>query len=144
MRIERFVIYSFVSWFYNIVTVRDKSSYTLQKTYLFGGLLTKISRRHDKRWHLEELNLSKPEYDSLKKLSSNEEIVIHKSDKGNSVVIVNRVDYINRMQEVVNDTSKFEKIDVAAKKDYNFMTKETKEVNSLLGELLSKHSISQD
>ena len=35
----------------------------------------------------------------------------------------------------------FEKVKVADKKDYNFMTKETKEVHNLLSELLSKNSI---
>ena len=93
---------------------------------------------------LKELNLSKPEYDALKKLTSNEDIVIHKSDKGNSVVIVNRTDYLKRMQEMVDDASKFEKVSVQEGKDYNQMIKETKEVDSLLSELLTKHAISAD
>ena len=46
---------------------------------------------------LRELNLSQPEYEALKKLSANKDIIIHKSDKGNSVVIVNRSDYLERM-----------------------------------------------
>ena len=36
---------------------------------------------------LRELNLSLPEYEALKKLSKREDLVIHKADKGNSVVI---------------------------------------------------------
>ena len=87
--------------------------------------------------------MSKPEFDALKKLSSNKDIVIQKSDKGNSVVIVNRDDYLRRMQEMVDDVSKFEKVDVKDGKDYNFMVKETAEVNELLEELLSKNSIIQ-
>ena len=90
---------------------------------------------------LKELNLSKVEYNALKKLSSMENIVIHKSDKGNSVVIVNREDYLGRMQEMVDDVSKFEEVEVEDGKDYNFMVKETKEVNNLLAELVQKHSI---
>ena len=90
---------------------------------------------------LKELNLSKVEYNALKKLSSMENIVIHKSDKGNSVVIVNREDYLRRMQEMVDDVSKFEEVEVEDGKDYNFMHKETKEVHSLLAELVQKHSI---
>ena len=93
---------------------------------------------------LKELNLSKPEYDALKILTSNEDIVIHKSDKGNSVVIVNREDYLKRMQELVDDVSKFEYVEVEKGKDYNFMVKEVKEVNNLLHELLAKQSISVD
>ena len=93
---------------------------------------------------MKELNLSKPEYDALKKLSSNEDIIIHKSDKGNSVVIVNREDYLKRMQELVDDTSKFEKVTVKHRKEYNFMVKEKKEVDSLLNELLAKNAITED
>ena len=93
---------------------------------------------------LKELNLSKPEYAALKKLSSNEDIIIHRSDKGNSVVLVDREDYRKRMQELVDDTSKFEKVKVKDGKEYNFMVKETKEVDSLLNELLVKHSISME
>ena len=69
--------------------------------------------------------------------------MIHKSDKGNSVVIVNREDYLRRMQEMVDDVSKFERVDVEDGKDYNFMVKETKDVNELLNELLSKQSITK-
>ncbi len=85
---------------------------------------------------LKELNLSKPEYDALKNLSSNKDIIIHKSDKGNSVVIVDRADYLKRMQEMVDDVSKFEKISVKDGKDYNFMVKETRDVDNLLKKLL--------
>ena len=42
---------------------------------------------------LRELNLSLPEFQALENLSSNKDIVIHKSDKGNSVVIVDKKDY---------------------------------------------------
>ena len=66
---------------------------------------------------LKELNLSQPEYDALKNLSSNKDIVIHKSDKGNSVVLVNREDYLKRLQEMVDDESKFEKVNVQSGKD---------------------------
>ena len=59
---------------------------------------------------LRELNLSHPEYETLKKLSDCKDIVIHKSDKGNSVVIVDRAAYLQRLQEMVDDTSKFEKL----------------------------------
>ena len=91
--------------------------------------------------YLKELNLAKDEFQALKRLSSNKEIVIHKSDKGNSVVIVNRNDYLNRLQDMVNDVTKFEKLHVKDGKDYNFMVKEKDNVDSFLKTLLSKKSI---
>ena len=92
---------------------------------------------------LRELNLSLPEYKALKKLSARDDIIIHKSDKGNSVVIVNRTDYLQRMQEMVDDTTKFEQLNVKSGKDYNFMKKEKTTVDSLLSELVDKQSISE-
>ena len=117
---------------------------TSQKLDLLKLDLKKIAYSSFNRYNfLKELNLSKTEYESLKKLSSNKDIVIQKSDKGNSVVIVNREDYLKRMQEMVDDGSKFEKVFVDVGKDYNFMVKETKEVDNLLSELLAKNSISK-
>ena len=85
--------------------------------------------------------MSNPEFQALKKLSSNEGIVIHKSDKGNSVVIVNRDDYIKRLQDMVDDESKFEKLNVTPGKEYNFMVKEKSLVDTLLSQLLKKKCI---
>lgn len=90
---------------------------------------------------LKELNLSKPEFQALKKLKLNQDIIIHKSDKGNSVVIVNKDDYLKRLTDMVADESKFEKLNVKENKDYNFMLKEKSAVDTLLTELLKKKSI---
>ena len=92
---------------------------------------------------LKELNLSRSEFRALKNLSSNKDIIIHKSDKGNSVVIVNRIDYLRRMQELVDDETKFEKVKVKDGKDYNFMVKEKAAVDTFLSQLESKNSIDE-
>ena len=41
-----------------------------------------------------ELNINKEEYLALKGLSSNKNIILQKADKGNSVILVNKADYI--------------------------------------------------
>ena len=46
--------------------------------------------------------------------------MIQKSDKGNSVVISNRDDYLEKMNELISDRNTFEKLDVKSGKDYNF------------------------
>ena len=43
-------------------------------------------------------HLSKGEFDALKNLSQNKQIVIQKSDKGNSIVIADRDKYIEKME----------------------------------------------
>ena len=58
-------------------------------------------------------------------------------------MIVDRTDYLKRMQEMVDDTNKFEKLNVKPGKDYNFMTKEKKDVDNLLSELVDKRSLSE-
>ena len=52
---------------------------------------------------LKELNLSRDEYNALKNLSSLKNIIIQKSDKGNSVVLMNCDDYINQMETLISD-----------------------------------------
>ena len=52
-----------------------------------------------------ELNISKKEYLTLKGLSSNKNIILQKADKGNSVVLVNKVDYFKRKKELWSDVS---------------------------------------
>ena len=43
-------------------------------------------------------NLSKEEFIALQNLSKNKELIIQKSDKGNSVAIVQRQDYLKKMR----------------------------------------------
>ena len=45
----------------------------------------------------------------LKRLRNNKNIVICKPDKGNSVVILNRIDYERRLLDIINDRTKFMK-----------------------------------
>ena len=66
-------------------------------------------------------NLPCDEAEALKSLLKDDNIVIQKSDKGNSVVILNKVDYVDRMKELLAETSKFRKLNIDSDKDYNFI-----------------------
>ena len=68
-----------------------------------------------------ELNINKEEYLALKGLSSNKNIILQKADKGNSVVLVNKADYIKRMKELLPDVSKFKEITVEPGKEINLL-----------------------
>ena len=50
------------------------------------------------------------EFDALKILLKNKDIIIQKADKGNTVVILNRKDYVCKMKNILNDSSKFHKV----------------------------------
>ena len=54
-----------------------------------------------------ESNLSKEEHEWLTKLASNKDIIVQKSDKGNSIVILNKSDYTNKVKEILVDPKKF-------------------------------------
>ena len=84
---------------------------------------------------LKELNLSRGECKVLNNLSSLRNIIIQKSDKGKSVVLMNRDDYISRMETLISDSSKFQKLSVPENKDYNFMVKEKRLVDNVLDTL---------
>ena len=52
-------------------------------------------------------NLTGDQYDSLKDLASNKNIVVTKADKGNAVVILDKTDYQNRILKLIEDKKKF-------------------------------------
>ena len=92
----------------------------------------------------KELNLTKTEFSLLKKLKSQQDLIIQKSDKSNSVVILDKTDYIKKMEDLLTDTTKFEKINVDGGKEYNFMIKQEENVSKLLKTMLDKGSITEN
>ena len=54
---------------------------------------------------------NKSDIKTLRNLSNDSSIVICKPDKGNGIVILNKQDYISKMNNILNDISKFKKID---------------------------------
>ena len=58
-------------------------------------------------------NIPKEEFFlALQNLRKNKEIVNQKSDLGNSFVIVNKTDYLDKMEKLRNDTREFEEINL--------------------------------
>ena len=52
---------------------------------------------------------TKSDFDILRTLGSNKDIVVCKPDKGRGVVLLNRVDYLSKMDDILRDYTKFEK-----------------------------------
>ena len=71
----------------------------------------------------DELNITPDELKALKDLSSRKDIIIQKADKGNSVVILNKSDYIKRMTEILSDIDKFKNLNVKPEKKLNLLLK---------------------
>ena len=89
----------------------------------------------------DELNISKEEHLALKDLSANNDLIIQKSDKGNSVVLLNRNDYIKRLNEMLSDSSKFKKLNVKPGKEINFLLQQEDSLTNFLKKV--KKSISE-
>ena len=64
-------------------------------------------------------NLTSSEFKALKRLSKNKNIVIQKADKGNTVVILDKCSYISAIEEILNENSKFSKLNIPAGKEIN-------------------------
>ena len=87
----------------------------------------------------------------LKDLPSHKNIIIQKADKGNSVLILNKSDYIKRMTEMLSDVDKFKKLVVEPGKELNLLLKHEdrlvsflKGIKKYIGEDLYKSLYPQD
>ena len=68
-----------------------------------------------------ENNLPKAQFDYLRSLIRNKEMIVQKVDKGNTVVLLNRKDYISKMKLILADTSKFKNIQIGNSKVLNHL-----------------------
>ena len=66
-------------------------------------------------------HLSKQEFLALQNLRKNKNVVIQISDKGNSVVVVDKADYSDKIENLLNNTRKFEKINLKNDGILNFV-----------------------
>ena len=88
-------------------------------------------------------HLSKEEFLALQNLRKNKNIVIQKSDKGNSVVVVDKADYSDKIESLLNVLPKFEKIDLKNDGILNFAINQEKRVENILKKLVASNSISE-
>ena len=89
-----------------------------------------------------EKNLPKAEFDALKSLIRNKELIIQKADKGNTLVLLNRKDYISKMKLILSDISKFKKIQIDDSKVLNHLIHMENKIVELLKRLKEKQEIS--
>ena len=57
----------------------------------------------------------------MKGLPIDKGIMLQKADKGNSIVLVNKADYLKKMKELLSDVSKFKEINVKPGKEINLL-----------------------
>ena len=67
----------------------------------------------------------------------NKGLIIEKSDKGNSVIIVNKQNYIKKMDNILNNQKKFTLVNLKDDTLLNFAVNQEKHVDKVLKKLLS-------
>ena len=77
---------------------------------------------------------------ALKGLSTNKDLINQKLDKGNSLILLNRNDYIKRMNEMLSDSSKFRKLDIKPGKEINSLFQQEDRITNFLKKV--KRSVS--
>jgi hypothetical protein len=90
-----------------------------------------------------EQNFSSAEYCALKELLNDEQIIVQKSDKGNSVVLLNKTDYNTRMKQLLADESKFKKLKVKEGGDYNYLINQEIKISKLFRSLKNKGALNE-
>ena len=88
-------------------------------------------------------SLNKDEVFALKTLSKSNDFIIQKSDKGNSKVLINKSDYLDKMYSIQSDSKKFVKSSLVDDKQLNFIIGIEKKLTDLLKELRASETVSE-
>ena len=90
----------------------------------------------------------KDEYTAFLSLKSKNNIIIQKADKGNIVVILDRVSYVSEMENLLADTSKFIKVAFNSKhkvnKEVRHLTDIESSIKHCLDDLLKNNYLSKE
>ena len=92
---------------------------------------------------ISEKNLSKEEVKALNNLVKNKDVVIQKADKGNNIVILNRSDYVSKLNQMLEDTSKFKRVNIEEGNTLNHLIHVEKRIIRLLKSLKGQGEISE-
>ena len=76
----------------------------------------------------------------MKSLTKQNDIIIQKADKGNTIVILDKESYIEKMKELLGDTSKFERLEIPQSKHLNFVVDSQDKIKNILKSLYDKDS----
>ena len=104
-------------------------------------------RWYNKKDHRFE-NLTQDEYTAFLSLKSNNNIIIQKADKGNTVVILDRDSYVFEMEKLFGDTNKFIKVAFNPKhkvnKEVRHLTDIESSIKHCLDDLLENNYLSKE
>ena len=88
-------------------------------------------------------NLSYKEFTALQNLSKNEDLIIQKSDKSNSVVVVQRQDYLKKVNDFSSDQKKLSTVSVKDDTLFSLAINKKEHVNKVLKKLVESKSVTE-
>lgn len=79
---------------------------------------------------------------ALTNSTKQKDMIIQKAEKGNAVVILGKESYIEKMEELLSDTSNFERLEFTPEKNFNFIFNSQDKIKNLLKSPHDKESLS--
>ncbi|KAF6777482.1 hypothetical protein AHF37_03046 [Paragonimus kellicotti] len=89
---------------------QDLTPRSLDDLELFKTTLVNCCQLYCKRTSRQRGPLTKEHMDSLKMLQQNPDILLSRPDKGAGIVILNRSDYIEKLNDILADQTKFRRV----------------------------------
>ena len=86
-------------------------------------------------------NLSSSEAKALRNLTKQKDIIIKKAGKGNTIVILDKESYIEKMKELLSENSKFEHLEIPPDKNLNFIINSLDKIKNILKSLQDKKTL---
>ena len=86
-------------------------------------------------------NVTASEFKALRHLSKNKNFVIQKTDKVNTIMILDQISYISAIEEILNDHAIFSNLEIPAGKEINYIANLEKKIASDLKELKDEEII---
>ena len=109
------------------------------KTRLKDSALTSL------QWYNynSEIKSAKQKRLTLSNLSNDKNIIIQKSDKGNSVVLRDKNKYLEGMSKILNNNAKFEMLQFDHDKELNYILNLEKKIINVLKDLNNEEDITE-
>ena len=83
-------------------------------------------------------NLSEAESNALENLTKNKNLVIHKAEKDNIVVIINKNDYETEIKDRLSNSAKLKKLEIVENKQLKFLINSEKTLKDIIKPLHQK------
>ena len=83
-------------------------------------------------------------FHAIQNLDRNKDTAKEKSDKGNSAVIVDRPDYLHKMEKLLNKVQKSEKINLKNDGIFSFPVNQEKQLNNVFQNSFVPNSIFEE